>query len=234
MNNMSRKNRTTRDNVGIVYLFTNKLYEHENMYKYGITINPFQRKRVQSNSTPPTYPFYDRIVMFSKSYKEIEKRLTHKFRERHILLQDEEEGLLSGQKGGQEWIQEDLSVIVEIFREMLKEFPDAEMCYQGRRYKYENESIREMKLPKCNLEFLGILDGDTIKYIDGESTKEFIVKNNGILVDGKVLPLSNYVGSIKVREGKTNEWNGFMFFKYKNDKKTLYDMWQSLVKPKEG
>ena len=69
---MSRKNRTTKDNVGIVYLFTNELYERENMYKYGITINPFQRKRVQSNSTPPTYPFYDRIVMFSKSYKDID------------------------------------------------------------------------------------------------------------------------------------------------------------------
>ena len=60
---MSRKNRTTKDNVGIVYLFTNKLYERENMYKYGITINPFQRKRVQSNSTPPPYHFYDRIVL---------------------------------------------------------------------------------------------------------------------------------------------------------------------------
>ena len=64
---MSRENRTTKDNVGIVYLFTNKLYERENMYKYGITINPFQRKRVQSNSTPPKYPFYDRIVMFSSN-----------------------------------------------------------------------------------------------------------------------------------------------------------------------
>ena len=69
---MSRKNRTTKDNVGIVYLFTNELYERENMYKYGITINPFQRKRVQSNSTPPTYPFYDRIVMFSISLYDLE------------------------------------------------------------------------------------------------------------------------------------------------------------------
>ena len=88
---MSRKNRTTKDNVGIVYLFTNELYERENMYKYGITINPFQRKRVQSNSTPPTYPFYDRIVMFSKSYKDIEKRLKQEFNKRKIHLCDKED-----------------------------------------------------------------------------------------------------------------------------------------------
>ena len=29
---MSRKNRTTKDNVGIVYLFTNELYEREHIY----------------------------------------------------------------------------------------------------------------------------------------------------------------------------------------------------------
>ena len=87
---MSRKIRTTKGNVGIVYLFTNELYERENLYKYGITINPFQRKRVQSNSTPPTYPFYDRIVMFSKSYKEIEKQLSKKF---------EKNGLFPEKKG---------------------------------------------------------------------------------------------------------------------------------------
>ena len=57
----------------LVYLFTNRLYEREHIYKYGITINPFQRKRVQNNSAPPTCALYDIIVMFSKSYKEIEK-----------------------------------------------------------------------------------------------------------------------------------------------------------------
>lgn len=209
---MSRKNRTTKDNVGIVYLFTNKLYERENMYKYGITINPFQRKRVQSNSTPPKYPFYDRIVMFSKSYKEIEKRLTHEFKERHILLQDEEDGLLSGQKGGQEWIQEDLSLVVQIFREILREFPDTEMCYQGKRYKYEGGGIKELKLPNCRLEFLGILDGDTIKY---KGVEPFQVQNNGILVDGEFVTLSNYVKNNNTRKGNTNEYNGFMYFTYK-------------------
>ena len=224
---MSRENRTTKDNVGIVYLFTNKLYERENMYKYGITINPFQRKRVQSNSTPPKYLFYDRIVMFSKSYKEIEKRLTKVFNDKDILLEDKDENLFPGQKGGQEWIQEDLSVIVDIFREMLKEFPDTEMCYKGKRYKYDNDTIRELKLPNCSLEFLGILDGDTIKYKDVEP---FQVQDNGIIVGGEVVTLSNYVKMHNKREGSTNEWNGFMYFTYKGY--NLYKMWQSLVSSK--
>ena len=227
---MSRKNRTTKDNVGIVYLFTNELYERENMYKYGITINPFQRKRVQSNSTPPTYPFYDRIVMFSKSYKDIEKRLKQEFNKRKIHLGDKEDGLISGQRGGQEWIQEELSLVVEIVKDMLKEFPDAEMCYQGKRYKCNNETIEISRLPNCRLEFLGILDGDIIKCVDGNS---FEVKDNGILIEGKVTTLSAYIKTIKVREGNTNEFNGYMYFKYKGDKKTLFDMWQSLVKGRD-
>lgn len=222
---MSRKNRTTKGNVGIVYLFTNKLYECENMYKYGITINPFQRKKVQSNSTPPKYPFYDRVLMFSKSYKEIENRLNNKFDKKKILLTDEEEGLISGQKGGQEWVEADLSLIVDIFREILVEFPDAEMCYQGKRHKFEKGAIRVSRLPNCSLEFLGILDGDTIKCIkDGKS---FQVKDNGILVDGEVMTLSNYMKKNYKREGNTNEYNGYMYFTYK--KYNIYKMWQTLV-----
>ena len=93
---MIRKNRTTKKKVGIIYLFTNKLYERENLYKYGITINPFQRKRVQNNSTPAKYRFYDRIVMFSKSYKQIEKRLTQIFKEKDILVVDKEEDMFPG------------------------------------------------------------------------------------------------------------------------------------------
>lgn len=228
---MSRKNRTTKDNVGIVYLFTNALYERENLYKYGITINPFQRKRVQSNSTPSTYPFYDRIVMFSKSYKDIEKRLKQKFNERKIHLGDKEDGLISGQRGGQEWIQERLSKVVEIFKDMLKEFPDTEMCYQGKRYKYENDAVKELRLPNCELEFLGILDGETIKCI--KNGKSFRVQNNKILDDetGKEMSLSNYMKMNYKREGSTNEWNGFMYFTYKGY--NLYDMWQSLVKGRD-
>lgn len=225
---MSRKNRTTKDNVGIVYLFTNELYERENMYKYGITINPFQRKRVQSNSTPPTYPFYDRIVMFSKSYKDIEKHLKKQFKEKKILLQSDEEGLFSGQKGGQEWIQAEIPFIVDIFKEVLAEFPDAEMCYQGKRYKLDNGVISEFKIPNCRLDFLGILDGETIKCI--KNNNSFQVQGNGIFVEGEVMTLSKYIKSINKREGSTNEYNGYMYFTYKGYK--LYDMWQSLVKGK--
>ena len=228
---MSRKNRTTKDNVGIVYLFTNELYERENTYKYGITINPFQRKRVQSNSTPPTYPFYDRIVMFSKSYKDIEKRLKQEFNDRNIHLCDKEDGLISGQRGGQEWIQERLSTVVEIFKDMLKEFPDTEMCYQGKRYKYENDAVKELRLPNCELEFLGILDGETIKCV--KNGKSFQVQNNKIWDDetGNEMSLSNYMKMNYKREGSTNEWNGFMYFTYKGY--NLYDMWQSLVKGRD-
>ena len=226
MENMSRKNRTTKDNVGIVYLFTNKLYERENMYKYGITINPFQRKRVQSNSTPPPYHFYDKIVLFSKKYKEIEKQLTKKFKD--FLLRDDDNGLISGMKGGQEWIQADLSLIVKIYKEILVEFPDAEMCYQGKRFKLCKGKIEEFKIPNCRLDFLGILDGDTIKCTDGQS---FQVQDNGILVNGEVMTLSKYMKSFHKRDGKTNEYNGFMYFTYKGH--NIYDMWQSLVKPKE-
>lgn len=225
---MSRKNRTTKDNVGIVYLFTNELYERENMYKYGITINPFQRKRVQSNSTPPPYHFYDRIVLFSKYYKDIEKRLTKKFSENNYLLREEDDSLFSGMKGGQEWIQADLPHIVDIFKEILMEFPDAEMCYQSKRFKRDKDKIAEYKVPNCRLDFLGILDGDTIKCIDGQS---FQVQDNGIIVNGEVMTLSKYMKSSHKREGNTNEWNGFMYFTYKGY--NIYKMWQSLVKPKD-
>ena len=145
---MSRKNRTTKDNVGIVYLFTNELYEREHIYKYGITINPFQRKRVQNNSAPPIYPLYDIIVVFSKSYKDIEKRLAAIFDEKKLRLESEE-------SSSTEWVKADVNVIVEIYKQMLIEFPGSEMCYQGKRYVFENDKIVEKKVPNCRLDFLG-------------------------------------------------------------------------------
>lgn len=216
---MSRKNRTTKDNVGIVYLFTNELYEREHIYKYGITINPFQRKRVQNNSAPPIYSLYDIIVMFSKSYKEIEKRLEKKFDEKKWRLESED-------SSSTEWVQEDINEIVKIYRQMLIEFPGTEMCYQGKRYVYENDKILEKKIPNCRLDLLGILDGDIIKCkADGKS---FIVKNNGIVVEGEEMTLSNYMKTNHPREGQTNEHNGYQSFTYKGA--SIYIMWQSLVK----
>ena len=217
---MSRKNRTTKDNVGIVYLFTNKLYESKHIYKYGITINPFQRKRVQNNSAPPIYPLYDIIVMFSKSYKEIEKRLEKIFDEKKWRLESED-------SSSTEWVQADINEIVIVYRQMLIDFPGTEMCYQGKRYVFENEKIVEKKVPNCRLDFLGILDGDIIKCTaDGKS---FTVKNNGILVEGEEMTLSNYMKMKHPRNGKTNEHNGYQSFKYKRD--VIYKMWQDLVKP---
>ena len=219
---MNRKNRTTRDNVGIVYLLTNELYEREHIYKYGITINPFQRKRVQNNSVPPIYALYDIIVMFSKSYKEIEKRLEGIFKEKSLILETEE-------SSSKEWIRAEEAEIVEIYKQMLSEFPGSEMCYQGKRYKYEDNEIKELKIPNCRLDFLGILDGDQIKCIvDG---KTFTVKGNGILVAGEEMSLSNYMKKEHPRNGQTNEHNGYQSFTYKGDKETLYSMWQKLVKP---
>lgn len=219
---MNRKNRTTRDNVGIVYLLTNELYEREHIYKYGITINPFQRKRVQNNSVPPVYALYDIIVMFSKSYKEIEKRLEGIFKEKNLILETEE-------SSSKEWIRAEEAEIVEIYKQMLSEFPGSEMCYQGKRYKYEDNEIKELKIPNCRLDFLGILDGDQIKCIvDG---KTFTVKGNGILVAGEEMSLSNYMKKEHPRNGQTNEHNGYQSFTYKGDKETLYSMWQKLVKP---
>lgn len=219
---MNRKNRTTRDHVGIVYLLTNELYEREHIYKYGITINPFQRKRVQNNSVPPVYALYDIIVMFSKSYKEIEKRLEGIFKEKNLILETEE-------SSSKEWIRVGEAEIVEIYKQMLSEFPSSEMCYQGKRYKYEDNEIKELKIPNCRLDFLGILDGDQIKCIvDG---KTFTVKGNGILVAGEEMSLSNYMKKEHPRNGQTNEHNGYQSFTYKGDKETLYSMWQKLVKP---
>ena len=219
---MLRKNRTTKDNVGIVYLFTNELYEHEHIYKYGITINPFQRKRVQNNSAPPIYALYDIIVLFSKSYKEIEKRLESIFKEKDFLLKSEE-------SSSKEWIRAEESEIVEIYKQMLCEYPGSEMCYQGKRYKYEENEIKELKIPNCRLDFLGILGGDQIKCVaDG---KTFTVKGNGILVDGEEMSLSNYMKKYHPRKGLTNEHNGYQSFTYKGDKETIYSMWQHLVKP---
>lgn len=215
---MSRKNRTTKDNVGIVYLFTNELYEREHIYKYGITINPFQRKRVQNNSAPPIYKLYDIIVMFSKSYKEIEKRLATIFKEKDYRLKSDD-------SSSTEWVQADIDNIVEIYKQMLIEFPGTEMCYQGKRYVYENDKIVEKKTPNCRLDFLGILDGDIIKF---RNVKAFEVKNNGIIVDGEEMTLSKFVKQNLHRDGNTNEFNGFQYFTYKGE--SIYKMWQSLVK----
>ena len=210
---MARKNRTTKDNVGIVYLMTKELYEREHIYKFGITINPFQRKRVQNNSAPPSYEFYDIVILFSKSYKKIEKQLADSFKD--LLVKNK--NLKEENRGSKEWIQGEEKEIVDIFKSMLKDFPDTEMCYQGKRITYKDGNFVNQKVPNCRLDLLGILK----------------VKDNGILVDGKRMSLSDYIMKTKKRNGKTNQFNGYMYFVYKGYKETLYEMWQSLVKPRK-
>ena len=174
---------------------------------------------MQNNSAPPKYRLYDIIVMFSKSYKEIEKRLEKIFDKKGWRLQSED-------SSSTEWIQAERNEIVEIYKQMLVEFPGSEMCYRGKRYKYEEGKIKELKVPNCRLDFLGILDGDQIKCkADGKS---FVVKNNAILVDGKEMSLSNYMKENHPRGAKTNEHNGYQSFTYKGV--VIYKMWQSLVK----
>ena len=216
---MSRKNRATKDNVGVVYLFTNSCYEKENTYKYGITINPFERKRIQKNSTPPTHPFYDRIVMFSPDYKKIEKWLENRF---------EKEGFRLSGDGGKEWVMADFADILSIFKETLALFPKTEMCFGGKRYRFKGGKIEECKLPNCRLDLLGILDNDVIRCT--QDGKTFEVRDNKIVVNGSTISLTMYMNQYHKRDGDTNEHNGYQYFTY-NDI-PIYDMWQSLVRAK--
>lgn len=217
---MSKKNRITKDNVGIVYLFTNSYLDKEDTYKFGITINPFERKRIQKNSTPPTYPFYDRIIIFSTQYKEIEKWLENQFREKGFLLE--------GKGGGREWIKAPFGDVLALYKETLSIFSGSEMCFDGKRYKVKDGIVVECKLPRCRLDLMGILDGKKLK--NTVDKKTFVVQGNGILVGGKQMPLSKYMNLYHKREGSTNEHNGFQYFVYNGI--LLYDMWQSLVRVK--
>ena len=214
--------RQLKDCCGIVYLFTNDLYAMEGLHKFGVTINPIERKLVQSNSTPPSHAFYDEIIIFSTSYKAIEKKLKEEFKTKGWILSGK------GKNAGNEWIRHDnLDEIVAVYKSILSkyEFSSAEMCYQGKRYVNANNHIVEKKLPNCRLDFLGIRDGDKIKCDKIEQV--FEVKNNGILVNGEVLTLSAYIETLLSKPGKTNKFNGYRYFSYKN--KNLYETWQSLT-----
>lgn len=215
--------RHLKDSCGIVYLFTNDLYFKEGLHKFGVTINPIERKLVQSNSTPPSYPFYDEIIIFSTSYKEIERKLKEEFKDKNWILKGK------GINAGNEWIQhENFEEIIEVYKSMLSKYKfPAEMCYNGKRYMYEDDQIVEKKLPNCRLDFLGLRDGDKIVYEYKRDKKIFEIKDNGILVNGEVVTLSSYVEKQLSKPGKANKFNGYRYFSYKN--KNLYEAWQSLV-----
>lgn len=211
--------RTTKGNIGIVYLFTNDLYENERTYKFGNTIDPFERNRVQKNSTPPTYPFKYKIVVFSSFFKQIEKQLKNKFNQLGILLEGR------GKGGGSEWVQDDYQSILKVFKSVLLDFPDAVMCCNNKCYQIKNGNLETRPRPNCRLDILGILDGKKIKCT--KNNKSFIVKDNGILVNGSVTSLSNYMTQNFQRKGKTNQYDGYKYFKYKGT--VIYELWQKLV-----
>lgn len=211
--------RTTLDNKGIVYLFTNDLYEKENTYKFGNTKEPFRRNGVQKNSTPPTHPFYKRIVIFSSFYIDIEKDVKKEFKTKGLLLK--------GKGGGNEWIRGDYNLIVQVFKSVVLKYPDAIMCYDDKCFQLRDGYLRQRTRPNCRLDILGILNGDKITCI--QNNKTFEVKNNKILVDGKLMTLSNYMKINYTRNGQTNQYDGYKYFKYKG--KVIYELWQSLVRP---
>ena len=69
------KHKELWDGMGIVYLATNDIYQKENTYKVGSTMNFYERKRIQENWVPPTHRIQYKITLFSTRYKEIEKWL---------------------------------------------------------------------------------------------------------------------------------------------------------------
>lgn len=208
--------RKTKNSIGIVYLLTSSLYEKENTYKYGITTNPRERKRTQENSTPPTHPFYYPIVLFSSDYKQIEKYLEKRFKEEGFLLYGD---------GGTEWIKAEVNDIFKIYEEALKLFPKSEMCFEGRRFRFRNGVIEKCKLPNCRLDMLGINDDDEVTCIlDG---RKFKVKDNKIMAGDTHISLTRYINEQYRRNGKTNEHNGYQYFKYKGN--LISEMWRDLV-----
>ena len=226
---------------GVAYLFTNDFLEKEGTYKYGITINPYQRKRTQSNSTPPSHPFYDVVVMFSPQYKEIEKELKKRFLEKGFFEKLDLNPIPNPKKKknqkhcGREWIKGDIADIVEIYKDMLKKFDETTMCYQGKgyRYKKEKQCIEEGMLPKCRLDLLG-MEGKKItctKRNKNNKNETFKVEENKIKVADKSMTLADYMKTYHPRDSKTNEYDGYQYFKYKGV--VIYDLWQSLVRGRE-
>lgn len=208
------------DNIGIVYLFSNELYAKEGIHKFGCTQNPFQRKRIQSNSTPPGYSFKNEIVVFTKRYKEFEKALKTQLKEKGMLLVAEK-----NEAAGAEWIQwENFREIHDIFISVLRDSaidPNAILC-SG---KIEDPKGLRQNRPKCTLSLLGLHDGDRICY--RETGEEFEIRNNHILVNNREMSLSAYVGKYPPVHEKAKLFNGYRYFEYKGQ--SLHALWHELT-----
>lgn len=208
------------DRIGIVYLFSNKLYAKEGMHKFGCTQNPFQRKRIQSNSTPPGYSFKNEIVVFTKRYKEFEKALKAQFKKKKMLLVPQK-----NEAAGTEWIVcKDFDKIKKIFISVLQDpaiDPDAILCSDS----LEDSKGTRDKRPNCTLSLLGLHDGDKIVYrVTGE---EFEIRNNNILVNDVEVTLSAFVRNNPPAHEKAKLFNGYRYFYYKGQ--CLHSLWKDLT-----
>lgn len=208
------------DNIGIVYLFSNELYAKEGIHKFGCTQNPFQRKRIQSNSTPPGYSFKNEIVVFTKRYKEFEKALKAQFKESGMLLAAEK-----NEAAGTEWIQwENFREIRDIFISVLRDSaidPNAILCSGN----IEDPQGQRHNRPKCTLSLLGLHDGDRILY--RETGEEFEIRNNNILVNDVEMSLSAFVKNNPPAHEKAKLFNGYRYFYYKGQ--CLHSLWLELT-----
>ncbi len=211
------------DRIGIVYLFSNKLYAKEGIHKFGYTQNPFQRKLIQSNSTPPGYPFENEIVVFTKKYKEFEKALKVQFKESEMLLSAEK-----NETAGTEWIQcDNFKKILDIFKSVLLDtsIDDAGAILCCKNYIYQKDKGERQNRPKCTLSLLGLHDGDKIVY--RETGKDFVIRNNNILVNDVEVSLSTYVKDNPPAHEKAKLFNGYRYFYYKGQ--CLHSLWMELT-----
>ena len=214
------KHRTLSDGIGIVYLATNDLYLSENTHKFGSTINPYERKRIQQNWVPPTHPLFYEITLFSVRYNEIEKWLKKEFSKKGALLE--------GGGGGTEWVKMDLDTVFEMFKAALLMFPDnkAKLCFNGKAYSAVNGKIVEAsRRPNFRFDILGIKDNEILKCtLNGEC---FRVAGNNIRVGNSLITLTRYVNDTFSRQGNTNEHCGSQYFEYKG--KLVSELWQNLI-----
>lgn len=208
------------DNIGIVYLFSNELYAKEGIHKFGCTQNPFQRKQIQGNSTPPLYPFKNEIVVFTKRYKEFEKALKAQFKEKEMLLSAKK-----NEAAGTEWIQwENFREIRDIFISVLRDSaidPNAILCGGN----IEDPKGQRHNRPKCTLSLLGLHDGDKILY--RETGEEFEIRNNNILVNDVEMSLSAFVKNNPPAHEKAKLFNGYRYFYYKGQ--CIHTLWLELT-----
>ena len=195
---------------GVIYLMTNQIYDENNLYKIGFTQNIIQRKGIQLNSSP--LPFYYKILVFSDDYKTFEKCLKNEIEQRNI------------KKENGEWINCSIEEILDVFYYVSTIVSNKGICYNGKRYVYKDNEFKEKKLPNCDLRLLGIKDGERI--VCAENNEVFIVKNNSIIVEDKIMSLSTYMNTLYPRNTKTNEHRGQQYFKYKG--KLISEIWDSL------